>query len=420
MLPVVATIWPEIEALQKTGLPLTGAELIEIYVQAVFSRKEAELERDRVQLDAPSGSRYLLLPKQLRELLTICVAWRMSGLKYKNTIPRSYISDMVREAYDTIIAVGKSIGVSPEVAEGIVEFEKRHADVSPADRVEAMTAEICSAGLLVSDAAGGATNLRFPHKQFFEFLIAKAITITSDSNAYSVSQVILKCSNDSRVFPRLKNDQNSINYLSECIGPNLRQFLSPFQRFFLQLNFIQALMIYQVSDVFSHVARRVLKRKGAKSEFKTGALPVFIEKYAEDMEDMDDLNLLKFYKLINSILIPWSILLFFLVGTSAYSEVFYPENELIHPLIIGILSLAAALSVVYSQIINLDYNQVIIHFLRAHWRHAGQVPISRKHELRLAINSLSKGRVVFPYKQINLPSDYSQFVYPAKDFGKSS
>jgi hypothetical protein len=138
------------------------------------------------------------------------------------------------------------------------------------------------------------------------------------------------------------------------------------------------------------------------------------------MEDMDDLNLLKFYKLINSILIPWSILLFFLVGTSAYSEVFYPENELIHPLIIGILSLAAALSVVYSQIINLDYNQVIIHFLRAHWRHAGQVPISRKHELRLAINSLSKGRVVFPNEQINLPSDYSQFVYPAKDFGKSS
>jgi hypothetical protein len=417
MLPVVATIWPEIEALQKTGLPLTGAELIEIYVQAVFSRKEAELERDRVQLDAPSGSRYLLLPKQLRELLTICVAWRMSGLKYKNTIPRSYISDMVREAYDTIIAVGKSIGVSPEVAEGIVEFEKRHADASPTDRVEAMTAEICSAGLLVSDAAGGATNLRFPHKQFFEFLIAKAITITSDSNAYSVSQVIFKCSNDSRIFPRLQNDQNSINYLSECIGPNIRQILSPFQRFILQFNFIQALMVYQVRGVFSHVARRVLKRKSAKSEFETGALPVSIEKYAEDMGNV---NLLNSYKSYNFIKIHMAISMGLLVGFSAYIGIFFPGNDFIRHLIIGIVSSAAGLSVVYSQIINLDHNQVIIDFLRAHWRHAGQVPISRKHELRLAINSILKGRVVFPKEQINLPSDYSQFVYPAKDFGKSS
>ncbi|MFT4805442.1 MAG: hypothetical protein ACI9YE_002658 [Psychroserpens sp.] len=416
MLPVVATIWPEIVALQKTGLPLTGAELIEIYVQAVFSRKEAELERDRVQLNAPSGSRYLLLPKQLRELLTICVAWRMSGLKYKNTIPRSSITDMVREAYDTIIAVGKSIGVSPEVAEGIVEFEKRHADVSLAERVEAMTAEICSAGLLVSDAAGGATNLRFPHKQFFEFLIAKAITITSDSNAYSISKVILKCSNDNRVISHLKNEQNSINYLSECIGPNIRQILTPFQRINMQLSFIGALMNYQVIEVFAHFALRVLKLKIPKSEFEMGEGLLPIERYTADMFD---LNVHSQNRVINyiqfSVLIPLTSLVFFF----AFSGIFIPENNFIGLLGLGIAFTTLGL-IIYLQILNGDNNQVIISFLRAHWRHSEQAPINLKDELRLAINSLSKGRVVFPNEKINPPSDYSQFVYPAKDFGKSS
>lgn len=167
MLPVVATIWPEINKKQEVGHALTGAELIEMYIQAVFSRKEAELERDRVRLEAPSGSRYLLLPKQLRELLTICVAWRMSGLRYKNTIPRSEVNDMVRDIYELLVNVSKSKGVDPAVAEGIIDFEKRYADENVADKVEAITTEVCSAGLLVPDAAGGATNLCFPHKQFF-------------------------------------------------------------------------------------------------------------------------------------------------------------------------------------------------------------------------------------------------------------
>ena len=92
MLPVVATIWDKIEKLQGQGAQLTGAVLLELYIQAVFSRKEVELEQDRVRFDAPTGSRYLLLPKPVRELLTICVAWRMSGVAAKNTISRSEVT----------------------------------------------------------------------------------------------------------------------------------------------------------------------------------------------------------------------------------------------------------------------------------------------------------------------------------------
>ena len=57
MLPVVATIWSEIEDLRQSGSDITGALLVERYLQAIYMRKEKELEQDRVSHDAPSGSR---------------------------------------------------------------------------------------------------------------------------------------------------------------------------------------------------------------------------------------------------------------------------------------------------------------------------------------------------------------------------
>ena len=222
MLPVVATIWGEIEDLRQSGSDITGALLIERYLQAIYMRKERELEQDRVSHDSPSGSRYLVLPKPVREFLTVSVAWRMAGLRGQNTISRNEIRNMVGEMYEELFRLRWSAGVSPEIAEGLVQFEQRMSDDTLADRVDAITSEICSAGLLVPDPAGGSTNLQFPHKQFYEYLICKGFCIVRHLQGSPVAMLLLKSSEKKEAFTRLFREQNAIVYLSECIGRDVR------------------------------------------------------------------------------------------------------------------------------------------------------------------------------------------------------
>ena len=222
MLPVVATIWGEIEDLSRSGSDITGALLVERYLQAIYMRKEKELEEDRVSHDSPSGSRYLVLPKLVREFLTVSVAWRMSGQGAQNTISRNDIRSMVGEMYEELFTLKRSASVSPEISEGLAQFEERLSDDTFADRVETITSEICSAGLLVPDPAGGVTNLRFPHKQFYEYLICKGFCINRHFQNSPAAVLLLKSSSQKEPFARLLREQNAIVYLAECIGQNIR------------------------------------------------------------------------------------------------------------------------------------------------------------------------------------------------------
>tara|TARA_R110001606_G_scaffold235088_1_gene382972 strand:- start:1876 stop:4470 length:2595 start_codon:yes stop_codon:yes gene_type:complete len=412
MLPVVATIWPEIEELQKNGAPLTGAKLIEKYIQAVFSRKEAELEKDRVHRDAPSDSRYLLLPKQVLELLTICVAWRMSGLKYKNTIPRSEISDMIRDTYESVISMGKSNGVSPEVAQGIIAFEKRYETETPADRVEAMTAEVCSAGLLVPDTAGGTTNLRFPHKQFFEFLITKAIVITTDINNYKASQIILKCSTDSNIFNQLKNEQNTINYLSDCIGPNFKQILFKSQKLGIKYTLFNELIENTIKNKLNLSTLKIRKKQPENKN--TYSEDEYVFEYLKGVKKVN----FSIYFFTSFFLSLFFLTPIFLLTPELTSEYIIKHDSIISFVIIPLCSISGALSISL-QLTYRDKSYVLLSLMRAHWQHSKKIPKNRKQELILAIRSVSKGEVYDPEGLIKSSDDYSQFVYPAKYFGKS-
>lgn len=424
MLPVVATIWPEIEKLQESGHPLTGAELIERYIQAVFSRKEAELEQDRIKLNAPTGSRYLLLPKQLRELLTVCVAWRMSGLKYKNTIPRSEVTDMVREIYDVLISIGKSEGVSDDIAEGIIDFERRHVDENFADKVEAITTEICSAGLLIPDTAGGATNLRFPHKQFFEFLIAKAIKITTELEGSGASQIIQKSSSDSRIIQRLINEPNAIIYLSECIGQNISGIYTKPQMLMMKINAIINLVISRIDILLSYFTYKLFLFRKPEKKYSLVKRLVLIERYDNTL-DVDLAKIIHYHlSKTTSMKILSATLMALIVSTYAMYSLFSKNKDLLISFDI-INSLVLILSTtlmffMYSISYNKDNNNfVLTQFLKIHWNNAEQIPKNNITALKCTLRTLFKGGVYFPVKQISEPSDFEQFLYPAKYFGDS-
>lgn len=434
MLPVVATIWSEIDDLRSKGSLLTGAVLIEKYIQAVFARKEAELERAQRKSDAPVGSRYLVLPKQVREFLTICVAWRMSGLRLKNTIPRAEITDMIREMYDTLLSVSKSSGVSPEVAEGMINFEQRFKDDSPAERIEAIATEICSSGLLVPDPAGGAGNLRFPHKQFFEFLVAKGIAIKAHNSASNAAIILDKCSSGTTVVSRLINEPNSTLYLTECVGDSLETFSSSFQRLALQIVVAQQIMIQTCVQILAgrrkHSIEEVegrqvtldyerawrLERVTRALLFTAGTAMIFwfllafgigyIEIVAAvAVEVLDDPNS------------GFSILF-----VSGDPEGAIPDQAKMTDLIkvISMLSfLLVCLIMIRIMMFTVSeggWSKVMHLFLRIHWDKHGELPKSRLSELRATYASLSLGRVKFVTPREDT-TDYRLFLYPAEDLG---
>lgn len=430
MLPVVATIWNEIDELRASGNQLTGAALIEKYIQAVFARKEAELEKDQRISNAPVGSRYLILPKQVREFLTICVAWRMSGQRLKNTIPRSEVTEMVREVYEVLLSASKSTGVSPEIAEGMINFEQRFKDESPAERVEAIAAEVCSSGLLVPDPAGGASNLRFPHKQFFEFLVAKAIAIRGHSRSANATRILDRSSPGLTTSARLNGEPNSISYLAECVGPSLTSFASRWQRFSLRVFLEQQIAIYIV-------IRYVEERTRTQPNDVNGTQDGGLESISERSWALDRIAR---FMIIGSgpIMIFWFLALLGVGYTEFFvSNLFDNTSEVpavadetfvspistrmrqILPELLGafmVVSSSLMMATMVRSVSDSSLSKTVLSFLHIHWEKAGELPPSRLSELRATSISLARGRVQFQ-NQPEDTTDYTRFLYPAPELG---
>jgi hypothetical protein len=173
MLPVIATIWPSVEAYQSQGRDITSAFLLERYIQASYRRKEEEIERDKQVLYAPPGASYLFLPREAREMFELLVVWKMAASDARNTISRSAFNEVIKKCYDDVFKILQAEAVPARIVRSMRDFEEKHRDETKLDRVEIVASEVASAGLFVPDAAGGPSNLRLPHKQFYEYLIAK-------------------------------------------------------------------------------------------------------------------------------------------------------------------------------------------------------------------------------------------------------
>ncbi|MBN8198602.1 NACHT domain-containing protein [Thalassospira povalilytica] len=221
MLPVVATIWDEIHALTSSGVALTGAILVEKYLDAIFARKEAELERDKREYDAPQGARYLVLHRSVRELLTICVALRMAALGGSNTISRQEIVEMTRDLYPRLKDLCLAAGVQKEVLNSFMSFEKQTLDDTPSDKIQIVVSDICSAGILIPDPVGGVNNLRFPHKQFFEYLVAKGGVIGLQFKKHPMTELLQLAAGRQTICGAMLKEPNSIKYFSECVEGNI-------------------------------------------------------------------------------------------------------------------------------------------------------------------------------------------------------
>ncbi len=224
MLPVVATIWPEIEELQAAGHPLVSAVLIECYIKAIYRRKDAEIESDRRIKGSPQGASYLQLPWQVRDLFTMLVVWRMANMEAQNTIDRRSFDAVISHSYRDVMGACQADGVDKDIVSGVKNFIERHSEDDPSDVLDTVCTEVATAGLFVSDPAGGPTNLRFPHKQFYEFNIAKAswLILAFPDSFVSILLInspgygrLLRTYNRNMTFSVLTRHQNSIMFFGQ-------------------------------------------------------------------------------------------------------------------------------------------------------------------------------------------------------------
>ncbi|MFK0385013.1 NACHT domain-containing protein [Agrobacterium sp. NPDC090273] len=250
MLPVVATIWPEIRNAEKEGHEITGSMLLEKYLSAVYARKEAELENDRVTFLAPELSSYLLLPRSIREALTLAVVWEMAVQDFRNTIPRTSFDLVINRVFDGVLRAMQSKEVRTPVSEAARKLQLRLQSENRIEFLEKVCTDVASAGLFVPDPVGGDSNLRFAHKQYFEYLIAKFAWLRL---SLPESEIVTAISSGKTAF------KAETLWSSDAIFPLIRLIdgnLSCFSRSAKRIK--MSLFLENISDFTSDAIRKVM------------------------------------------------------------------------------------------------------------------------------------------------------------------
>jgi hypothetical protein len=226
MLPVVATIWDKIVALQEQGHNLTSAALLELYLQAMYRRKEEEIENDRRFHAAPEGASYLLLPREVREVFTLAAVWKMVDSDTRNTITRASFDGVIAQLFDEVFRLFQSDRIPQDIIQRVRAFEERFKDETKGDRLERISNEIASSGLFVPDPAGGPSNLRLPHKQFYEYMIGKVAWMVLAHRDKMTSKLFQSVARHKSPFEKLLAESLALQFFAEIIGPDFTVFRS--------------------------------------------------------------------------------------------------------------------------------------------------------------------------------------------------
>jgi hypothetical protein len=248
MLPVVVTIWPEIAELQASGQSPTSATLVERYLLAMYQRKEAEIEQDARAFSTPRGASYLKLPYTARDLFTLAVVKRMAVAGARNTITRLQFQQSIAEVYTDLLRALQGETVPPEIIERVRAFEIEHATFSDAERIELITTEVASAGLFVSDPAGGPSNLMLPHKQFYEYLISKIAWI-STKYPKSKTTLLLSKIEPHEPFALLLTEANSVAFFTQIVEDDY----SIFDDVLFNLSVVTHYLMWKIESTFKYI-----------------------------------------------------------------------------------------------------------------------------------------------------------------------
>ncbi len=170
MLPVIASEWQSISTAMDGDEEVTSASIIKSYIESSFLRKESQ----------PSEfDQYQSVSWELRYFLTQSIALFMLSCDGKNSITAGEIEVAIESIYSSLDEVCMGQDGSGRLASSWQNFKAFFDDNENAvrpkrDRIRALAHDVRANGVLGPDPAGGADSFYFPHKQFYEFLLAQS------------------------------------------------------------------------------------------------------------------------------------------------------------------------------------------------------------------------------------------------------
>ncbi|MBF0284961.1 MAG: hypothetical protein HQL51_10940 [Magnetococcales bacterium] len=161
LLYLVCILW-RMPELQDHRENLTSAHVIGLFLQHLYRRQEEKV-RD-------SNRHYMMLSNEERSYFMDGVAAYMVVNRLENQISRQKFLDVITMLYDRIPESIPSVGAIVNGMPQRPPLKKRLLDSQ--DPYEVVETDVRACGILVPDPARSGA-LRFPHKSFFEFLVAK-------------------------------------------------------------------------------------------------------------------------------------------------------------------------------------------------------------------------------------------------------
>jgi len=218
MLPAIGTLWPNIRSeLKETGV-LTSSTIVSHFIEMIYQRKQVEVEDDLAGRGIPLNQNYLLLPKKIKEYFTYGIAFQMAQKGMRNTISGPDLIDTITLLYEDLEAVFCAVESEEEYARFTTDLRARFEHYGNREKIDIIASEIRATGLFVMDPAGGPSNIQFPHKQYFEFTLAKVVQLLFENPEDAISKAIVGLSPMTNFWSVINREPEAALYLSEMVA----------------------------------------------------------------------------------------------------------------------------------------------------------------------------------------------------------
>lgn len=194
MLPIIGSQWDNLKSeRQRTG-ELTNGQIIKYFIDFLYERKEAEIERDSSERGIAPEDNFILMPRMMKHYFTLGIVRKMVASDSRNTISRPDFRRCVELLWEDFPAVFRSGDLAADYELIARKLNERFKDFTRAEVVESVATDVRANGIFVTDPASGEGNLCLPHKQYYEFLIAESMLFSLSDPRKPLARAWERCS----------------------------------------------------------------------------------------------------------------------------------------------------------------------------------------------------------------------------------
>ncbi len=220
MLPIIGSQWERLKSEREKLGELTTGQIIKYFIDFLYQRKEAEIERDSVERGIAREDNFMLMPKIMKHYFTLGIVRKMVASDARNTISRAEFHRTIEMLWDDFSAVFRSGYFANDYEVTARKLNKRFKDFSRTEIIDAVATDVRANGIFVSDPAAGEGNLCLPHKQYYECLIAEGMKDSLSAPAEPMARAWERCSKlNARSWRPLRIERQALFHFADIVDP---------------------------------------------------------------------------------------------------------------------------------------------------------------------------------------------------------